>query len=170
MLQAFYDMYRFSSECSELSELHILLWAGFPNPQLCQKCSIFRSYKCLCVTLYKIWNLIFCIRVWGFFPVTARLSKEICSTGWIRVNSHSLFLPLPLQRFLAILAQNQAAFAYFLCSSLIPGKIKESNGVSKSNKQKNSFMPFVIKLWKSQLCTTSCRKQNSFERKNLGKF
>lgn len=81
VLQAFYDMYRFSSECSELSELHILLWAGFPNPQLCQKCSIFRSYKCLCVTLYKIWNLIFCIRVWGFFPVTARLSKEICSTG-----------------------------------------------------------------------------------------
>lgn len=30
VLEAFYDMYRFSSECSDLSELDILLWAGFP--------------------------------------------------------------------------------------------------------------------------------------------
>lgn len=30
VLEAFYNMYRFSSECSDLSELHILLWTGFP--------------------------------------------------------------------------------------------------------------------------------------------
>lgn len=91
VLQAFYEMYRFGSECSGLSELQILLWAGFQNLQLCQNRSVFRSYKCLCVTLYKIQNLILCITVCVFFPQSLLDWVERYSTGLIRVNSLSLF-------------------------------------------------------------------------------
>lgn len=59
----------------------------------------------------------------GLFIVIARLSKKIVLH---RMNKGKLtfFSPLPPQRFLAILAQNQPASAYLICSSLIPGKIK----------------------------------------------
>lgn len=56
----------------------------------------------------------------GLFIVIARLSKKtVLNKGKL-----TFFSPLPPQRFLAILAQNQPASAYLICSSLIRGKIK----------------------------------------------
>lgn len=134
----------FTSECSDLFELCILLWAGFPNPELCQKCSVFRSYKCLCITLCKIRDLLCRVRLWGFFQSLQGWVKR-----YIPQDKGNLTLAFPTTSSSEIYCHACTKAACFCILPLFqshPRKNKkESNGVSKSNKQKNSFMPFAIK-------------------------